>query len=116
MPGAKLVSSQSIKTTMKGGTTLAIHYAKQTTHWNRTFCSPELQAEFVAVAEAAMHTLPEGTTRVSMKESEHQSEMDKRFHFTAFCNDKDGNELPIKHFAKEKQTGEVVETTPEQGS
>ncbi|KAL8771045.1 MAG: hypothetical protein Q9209_003464 [Squamulea sp. 1 TL-2023] len=66
-PHARLIAAQLIKTIPKGGATLAIEYATQTTHWNRVICSPQLQADFAAVAEAAKDKLPKGTTAVAMK-------------------------------------------------
>lgn len=35
------------------------------------------------------------------RESEHQSENDKRKHYTAFCKDANGNDLPVQHFVKQ---------------
>lgn len=36
------------------------------------------------------------------RESEHQSEMDKRMHYTAFALDKDGNVIETKHLVRHK--------------
>lgn len=35
------------------------------------------------------------------RESECQSENDKRKHYTAFCKDANGNDLPTRHFVKQ---------------
>ena len=64
---AKLVTSQFIKSIPKGGKTISIEWAKQTTAWNRLLCTPELQNEFAAVVEANKSQLPAGTATVAMK-------------------------------------------------
>ncbi|KAI4249588.1 MAG: hypothetical protein L6R42_008921, partial [Xanthoria sp. 1 TBL-2021] len=66
---AKLLASQLIKNSSKAGVTLAIEYATKTTAWNRTFCSPELQADFAAVAEEAKFNsdILDDTIKVTMK-------------------------------------------------
>ncbi|KAL8883215.1 MAG: hypothetical protein Q9192_007350 [Flavoplaca navasiana] len=111
MAPADLLFSQFIKHSSRGGVSLAIHYATRTTSWNRVYCSPELQADFAAVAEAAKFDskMLEDTAKVTMKESEHQSEMDKRMHYTVYCHDKDGNELGVKHLTRDLASGTVTE-------
>lgn len=37
-----------------------------------------------------------------IRESDHQSESDKRKHYTAFCQDANGKDLPTQHFVKQK--------------
>lgn len=66
---AKLLASQLIKNSSKAGVNLAIEYATKTTAWNRTFCSPELQADFAAVAEEAKFNsnILDDTIKVTMK-------------------------------------------------
>lgn len=41
-------------------------------------------------------------TDCTNRESEHQSEMDKRVHYTAFALDKDGNVIETKHLVRHK--------------
>ncbi|KAI4256136.1 MAG: hypothetical protein L6R42_006389 [Xanthoria sp. 1 TBL-2021] len=87
-PPAKLLASQLIKNSSKAGINLAIEYATKTTAWNRTFCSPQLQADFAAVAE----------------EAKFNSDI-----LDDTIKDKDGNELPTKHLVRDKATGKVEE-------
>lgn len=61
---ARLISSQVIKTLASG---ISVGWAKQTTSWNRVYCSAELQNEFASVVEANESQLPAGTKTVSMK-------------------------------------------------
>ncbi|KAL9123900.1 MAG: hypothetical protein Q9217_006713 [Psora testacea] len=98
---AKLVTSSFIKSLQHGGKSVSVEYATKTTAWQRYLCATELQMEFAAVTEENKSQLPPGTALVAMKESEHQSENDKRKHYSAFCKDANGNDLPTQHFVKQ---------------
>ncbi|KAJ0106877.1 hypothetical protein J7T55_014953 [Diaporthe amygdali] len=101
---ARYVSSQLIKNVSKGGRTLTIEYVDKTTAWVRPsdFPSSSVKQDFTEVVQENMDTFSPETTKVAMKESEHQSEKDKRVHYTAFALDKNGEVIETKHLVRHK--------------
>ena len=121
---ARYISSQLIQSVHTGTKSIAVEYVDKTTSWIRpqSFPSLELRLEFLQVAEANTGSLKPETTRLAMKyasqtthhplhvnayyhsnrESEHQSPLDMRKHYTAFELDKDGTVIGVQHLVKGK--------------
>ncbi|KAK4983982.1 hypothetical protein LTR50_006892 [Elasticomyces elasticus] len=99
---ARYVSSQLIKNIQKGGRSIAVEYVDKTNAWTRPqgFPSASVKADFTQVAEENYDALKPETTKVAMKESEHQSDKDTRMHYTVFELDKDGKIIGTQHFVK----------------
>ncbi|TRX87896.1 hypothetical protein FHL15_011212 [Xylaria flabelliformis] len=102
---ANYVSSQVIKNILKGTQTLSIEYVDKTTSWVRPqgFPSRVVQADFVQVVEDNIAIFSPQTTKVAMKESENQSDADKRMHYTAFGLDDNGNVIETKHLVRHRK-------------
>ncbi|MCJ1454087.1 hypothetical protein MMC28_004437 [Mycoblastus sanguinarius] len=101
---AKNVSSQLIKNIQNGAKLIAVEYFDKTTAWTRPqgSLSATIKSEFTQVAQENANSFNLETTRIAMKESEHQSDKDNQVHYTAFELDKDDNVLDTRHFVKEK--------------
>ncbi|KAK2766243.1 hypothetical protein FQN54_007760 [Arachnomyces sp. PD_36] len=101
---SRYVSSQLIQTISKGGKSVAVEFVERTTAWVRAsgFPAMSVRTDFVQVVQENMDTLQPSTTIVAMKESEHQSDMDKRMHYTAFELDSNRNVLRTSHLVKQK--------------
>ncbi|KAK3046088.1 hypothetical protein LTR09_012403 [Extremus antarcticus] len=101
---ARYVSSQIIKSIQKGKKTITVEYVDQTTAWKRPtgFPSASTKDTFAAVVDKNSDSFMSETVKVAMKESEHQSDKDKRMHYTAYELDKDGNVIGTKHIVDEK--------------
>ncbi|KAG6367329.1 hypothetical protein INS49_001516 [Diaporthe citri] len=99
---ARYVSSKLIKNISKSGRTLAVEYVDKTTAWTRPseFPASSIKQDFTDVVQENIDNFGTETTRVAMKESEHQSEKDKRVHYTAYALDKDGNVVETKHLVR----------------
>ncbi|PYI08834.1 hypothetical protein BO78DRAFT_416432 [Aspergillus sclerotiicarbonarius CBS 121057] len=100
----RFVSSQLIQTIQKGGKKIAVEFVDKTTTWIRPsgFPATSVQSEFVQVVEENIESLKATTSIVAMKESEHQSDMDKRLHYTAFELDSNRNVLGTIHLVKHR--------------
>ncbi|KAF2176603.1 hypothetical protein K469DRAFT_698372 [Zopfia rhizophila CBS 207.26] len=101
---ARYVSSQLIQTVQKGAKTVAVEFVDKTTSWTRPagFPSTSVQSEFAQVVKDNIDALQPTTTTVAMKESEHQSDKDKRMHYTGFELDKNRNVTRTSHFVQQK--------------
>ncbi|KAF2732068.1 hypothetical protein EJ04DRAFT_514187 [Polyplosphaeria fusca] len=101
---ARYVSSQLIQNVQKGAKTVAVEFVDKTTTWTRPagFPSTSAQSEFVQVVKDNINTLQSTTATVAMKESEHQSDKDKRMHYTAFELDNNRNVVRTSHFVQQK--------------
>ncbi|KAB8356353.1 hypothetical protein FH972_023937 [Carpinus fangiana] len=103
---ARYVSSSFIKNVQKGTKTLAVEYVDKTTAWTRPtgFPSSSVKSEFAEVIEEHADTFRPDTVKVAMKESEHQSDKDKRMHYTAYELSKEGTVLATRHLTKNKES------------
>ncbi|GKZ58814.1 hypothetical protein AnigIFM49718_004652 [Aspergillus niger] len=101
---ARYVSSQVIQALENGGKKVIVEYVDKTTAWIRPtgFPATFVRSEFVQVVNENIATLHADTAYVAMKESEHQSDKDKRKHFTAY--ELDSNRIVIRttHFVKQE--------------
>ncbi|EKG12719.1 hypothetical protein MPH_10132 [Macrophomina phaseolina MS6] len=100
---ARYVSSQLIKNIQKGTKSVAVEYVDKTTSWTRPdeFPASSVKSDFTQVAEENLESLKPETVRVAMN-LEHQSDKDKRMHYSAYELDKDGNVIGTRHFVKQK--------------
>ncbi|KAF2003579.1 hypothetical protein P154DRAFT_573176 [Amniculicola lignicola CBS 123094] len=100
---ARYVSSQLIKTVTSGSKTVAAEFVDKTTAWVRPSAYPSAQLKnmFAAVVEQNMGSYSAQTTRVAMKESEHQSDVDKRMHYTVYELDSNGAVIQTRHIVQQ---------------
>ncbi|ELR03974.1 hypothetical protein VC83_00660 [Pseudogymnoascus destructans] len=101
---ARFISASLIRTVIKNGRSLDVQIVDRTTLWTRPsgFPSAGVQDDFVNVVEENASVFSENTTAVAMKESEHQSDLDKRMHYTAFELDKNNNVIATQHLVKQR--------------
>ncbi|KAL2043417.1 hypothetical protein N7G274_003723 [Stereocaulon virgatum] len=85
---ARYVSSQFIKNIQKGKKRIAVEHVDQTTAWKRPtgFPSASTKEVFSDVVDKNSDSFKPETVKVAMKESQHQSDKDKRMHYTAVWN------------------------------
>ncbi|KAL2047094.1 hypothetical protein N7G274_001113 [Stereocaulon virgatum] len=83
---------------------IAVEYVDQTTAWKRPtgFPSASTKEVFSDVVDKNSDSFKPETVKVAMKESQHQSDKDKRMHYTAYELDKDGNVIGTSHIVDEK--------------
>ncbi|KFY10987.1 hypothetical protein V491_07381 [Pseudogymnoascus sp. VKM F-3775] len=101
---ARFVSASLIRSVLKNGRTLDVQVVDKTTLWTRPsgFPSVGVKDDFVNLVEENISMFSEKTTAVAMKESEHQSDLDKRMHYTAYELDKDNNVIATQHLVKQR--------------
>ncbi|KZM24356.1 hypothetical protein ST47_g4500 [Ascochyta rabiei] len=98
------VRSAFLKNITSGTKTLALDYVDKTTTWTRPggFPSTQVKDDFSKAVEQNIHKLNPRTVKVAMKESAHQSEADKRMHYTAFELDAQNNVIATTHLVQTK--------------
>ncbi|PYI01178.1 hypothetical protein BO78DRAFT_379582 [Aspergillus sclerotiicarbonarius CBS 121057] len=75
-----------IGTIAKNGKTIQVSVATETTHWRRPDSIAQNMKDRVFTAlENHSAPLPEYTAEIIIRESEHESQNDKRTHFTGVC-------------------------------
>ncbi|KAF2786044.1 hypothetical protein K505DRAFT_368562 [Melanomma pulvis-pyrius CBS 109.77] len=65
--------------------------------------SAQLKNTFSEVVEQNMSSFSARTAKVAMKESEHQSNVDNRMHYTAYELDSNGNVIQTRHIVQQVQ-------------
>ncbi|KUL81689.1 hypothetical protein ZTR_09994 [Talaromyces verruculosus] len=101
---SRYVSSQLIQMVQKGGRNIAVEVVDKTTAWIRPSSFPiaSVRSDFVEVVQENFDNLQPSTAAVAMKESEHQSDKDKRMHYTAFELDSNRQVIRTTHLVKHK--------------
>ncbi|KAE9970055.1 hypothetical protein BLS_005101 [Venturia inaequalis] len=99
---SRYVSSQFIKTITAGAKTVTVEYVDRTTSWTRPsgFPTSSVKEEFAKVAVENAASLKPETVKVAMKESEHQSDKDRRMHYTVFEINKDHEVVATTHLVR----------------
>ncbi|RMD42377.1 hypothetical protein DV735_g2738, partial [Chaetothyriales sp. CBS 134920] len=102
---ARYVSRQTIKTVTNGSKTVAADFVDRTTAWIRPSGYPSTQVKnnFAKVVEDNLNSFSAQTSKVALKESEHQSEKDKRVHYTAYELDSEGKVIQSSHLVQKIQ-------------
>ncbi|KAH8712229.1 hypothetical protein GQ44DRAFT_713549 [Phaeosphaeriaceae sp. PMI808] len=98
------VRSAFIKNIQANGKTLALEVVDKTTLWTRPagFPSTAVKDGFTEALMQNSHKLNNRTVKVAMKESAHQSDADKRMHYTAFELDAQDNVIATTHLVQKK--------------
>ncbi|KAL9097945.1 MAG: hypothetical protein Q9163_006297 [Psora crenata] len=101
---ARYVSSQFIKNIQKGTKRISVESVDQTTAWKRPTGYPSANTKevFSNVVDKNSDSFRPETVKVAMKESQHQSDIDNRTHYTAYELDKDDKVIGTKHIVDEK--------------
>ncbi|KAF2253496.1 hypothetical protein BU26DRAFT_477762 [Trematosphaeria pertusa] len=97
MPATKVVSSAAIKTIQKSGKDIALRYATTTEAWQRTYLATSEQDKFSAAMEKT--DVPSNTATAILVEKPHESQNDRRTHFTTILQDDKGNHIKTEHVA-----------------
>ncbi|ELR07359.1 hypothetical protein VC83_04109 [Pseudogymnoascus destructans] len=92
---AKYVAGTAIKTLQHGSRTIVLEYVSETTEWKRSYINQDTLDKFVSVAEKSLETL-----RPDTAEKEHESDSDKRSHFSVLELDKAKNVMASRHMVR----------------
>ncbi|GAB7336146.1 hypothetical protein MBLNU13_g08925t1 [Cladosporium sp. NU13] len=102
---SRYISSSLIKkATGSNGKTIAVEIVDKTNTWIRptNYPAESIKEDFAKVALENAHKFKSSVTTIAMKESEHQSDKDKRIHYSAYgLNDKK-EVVDSQHLTKDK--------------